>query len=182
MIATKPRRHRRPAIVAIDFEASSLPPGSFPIEVAVAYVSTEETRSWLIRPTHTWDAIGVWDPSSERLHGISRATVRRDGRPVKSVTVELAAAVADHIVVTDSVPADGYWLKVLFAAVGRRPPFQLEPYVFIIESLSRVKGSALSNKLRSAVDIARHRFPLSHRASPDARRLAEIVRIALGIA
>jgi DNA polymerase III epsilon subunit-like protein len=181
MRASKLRRRHLPAIAAIDFEASSLPqPGSFPIEVAVAYAATGDTRSWLVKPAPAWIAAGLWDPSSERIHGISRATVEREGRPAEKVARELAAAVAGHIVVTDSIAGDGFWLARLYAASGRRP-FRLEPHIAVIETFSTVKGTALSSELREADEIASRRFPARHRALPDARRLVEIVRIVLDI-
>jgi hypothetical protein len=38
------------SIAVLDVEASSLMPGSYPIEVALAYVADGTVKSWLIRP------------------------------------------------------------------------------------------------------------------------------------
>lgn len=46
-------------ILCLDFEASSLKPGSYPIEVGITDVATGATRSWLIRPIEQWITNGV---------------------------------------------------------------------------------------------------------------------------
>jgi hypothetical protein len=178
MIDPAPSRETAQPIAALDFEASSLPgPGSYPIEVGIAFAADGATRSWLIRPELGWAAVGIWDPAAERLHGLTRDTLKRDGQPVEEVTVELAAAVAGHAVVSDAATADGYWLQMLYAATGRKPPFRIAPLAPLLKDIIAATGDAAAGDIERAAALALQRFPERHRAGPDARRLAEIIRI-----
>lgn len=75
-------------LVTIDFEASALTLQSFPIEVgiAIARSPTGEIETWssLIRLEEDWAASDQWDPNSERIHGISRRSLR-DAMPAVAV-------------------------------------------------------------------------------------------------
>ena len=66
----------------LDVEASSLADGSFPIEVAWVD-ETGQGEHYLIRPAPRWlDGAGfplAWNVGSERLHGISFATLLVEG-------------------------------------------------------------------------------------------------------
>ena len=66
----------------LDFEASSLMKGSFPIEIA--WVDQDgRGESHLIRPTDEWmtlnDGQPEWSAESERVHGIPLATLIAEG-------------------------------------------------------------------------------------------------------
>jgi DNA polymerase III epsilon subunit-like protein len=88
--------------MVLDFEATAFPgPGSVPIEVGIASVSTGATMSWLIRPAPEWRERIVWDPASAAVHGIRREDLAT-GRPVSEVADALARAVAGHVVVSDA--------------------------------------------------------------------------------
>jgi hypothetical protein len=165
-------------LAVLDFEASCLPcPGSYPIEVAVAYVDSGDTRSWLIRPEPAWLEGGKWDPAAERLHGISPAMLEADGRPADEVRRGLRAAVEGHSVLTDGASGDSYWLSVLFDG---DPPVRIEPLRdFLV--LAAGDGPAAKIVVDGAVELARTRFPTIHRAEPDARRGAEAIRIICGL-
>lgn len=176
-----PNERSRPVMV-LDFEASGLGKGTFPIEVAVVDVDTTETRSWLIRPTRVWATSGIWDPVAEGLHGISRETLLAEGVSVEAVCAELAEAVAGRSVVTDGVAADSAWLATLYAAVGLEPPCRLEPVGPLMGDLTSSGGLASAGEIEAAMDVARQQFPHVHRAANDARRLTECLRILAGLA
>jgi DNA polymerase III subunit epsilon len=56
----------------IDFEASSLSPGSWPIEIGMAWIEGGGVQSWssLIQPDPSWD-MEDWSQSSAIIHNIS---------------------------------------------------------------------------------------------------------------
>jgi hypothetical protein len=167
--------------VTLDFEASSLPgPGSFPIEVAVAFVDSGDVRSWLIRPEPRWNSDGRWDSSAQRHHGIDRARLSDEGRPVVEVVRQLTDAVQGRTVVSDYPPADSFWLEALYASAGQKPPFRIGGLAQLLEKLTAASGKQGYGQIDEAVNLARKRFPLEHRAGPDARRVAEIIRIVAG--
>jgi hypothetical protein len=163
-------------IAVIDFEASRLPgAGSYPIEVGIAFPDAPEaTLSWLIQPTTRWETLGVWDGAAARLHGISQAQLRADRTPVEQVAAELAAAAEGHSVLSDMVADDNYWLRVLYAEIGSAPPFRLEGVRALLQEML---GRDADARIEEAENLARDRFPSLHRAGPDARRVAEIVRM-----
>jgi len=68
-------------IIFLDFEASSLWVGSYPVEVA--WVSEDDTAAgYLIRPEPGWTE---WDPKAEDIHGISHEVLMRDGDDAAAV-------------------------------------------------------------------------------------------------
>ena len=113
------------ALVFLDFEASSLLPGSFPIEVAWV-LEDGSGESHLIRPADGWldPARGNpgWSPQSERVHGISLSTLAEDGKPAEKVAAMAQAVLSSPQVLacSDAPSHDAYWLQRLYEAGGIR--------------------------------------------------------------
>jgi hypothetical protein len=118
-------------LIAIDFEASGLGPGSFPIEVALAPVDGELPWSALIRPTEMW-CQGEWDEIAEEVHGISLEQIVRQGLDVTEVIERLASASHDAVLVSDGAIMDTYWLSRLWDEVFPRP---LMPEIVALSSV-----------------------------------------------
>lgn len=158
----------------LDFEASSLNPGSFPTEVGWAIISdgTVVSGGWLIRPLPEWLAVpGTWSAESERLTGISRAMLDRDGHPVAEVVALLTATIRNRLLLSDNPPFDGYWFDLLFNAAG------MTSADWTIDDADGFEAAAIRACPRRidrlVLDIAAFRdSPTKHRAEPDARRLA----------
>ena len=96
----------------LDFEASSF--DGQPIEVAFS-TADGEIRSWLIRPAPGWTD---WSPKAEKVHGISREMLARDGAPVRVVARELNRALEGRVAYSDAPGLDGWWCRQLFEAAG----------------------------------------------------------------
>lgn len=157
-------------IAVIDFEASCLPAfgRSYPIEVALVAVSGEVLVSALIQPHARWGDM-AWDSAAEALHGISREQLEAQGRPAFEVLMDLNIAAQGLRVCSDS-GLDEVWLQRLFMATGVPAAFDIEPI-----------GELLTDPapIASAAECAYFAFPQMHRATPDAQRLAETVRLAV---
>ena len=170
-------------VAVIDFEASCYPmPGSFPIEVALAFVQTGEVRSWLIRPSPVWLQRGVWEKSAEAVHGLTLDKLKAEGLTVERVISELAEAAKGHAVVSDAAGSDAFWLEQLAFAAAWAPPFQVEPIMDLLRQAVAAEHPDLPLQARDvevekALRTAMGRYPEVHRAAPDARRLAEALRI-----
>lgn len=162
-------------LATIDFEASCLPAygRSFPVEVGVTCVASGETTSWLIRPSDDWLTWG-WDPAAEQMHGISLDEARSRGRPANEVLREMSTAVRGLRVVSDS-GMDAIWLGTLSNAARRGVPFEIQPVEPVLLELAMAPY-----EIESAEAKADHAFPHLHRAGPDARRLAEVIRVLAG--
>ena len=165
-----PNRAHEP-LVALDFEASRLPgPGSYPIEVAVAHADGR-VRSWLLKPGRLWEREGVWDTEAERVHGISRELLERDGVSVLVAAQELLEEIAGCCVVVGH-SADEDWLSLLCRAADLPTPWVETADTFY-------QGWALdAPDVEEAIATLDHmiwvsdQLPLArHRAAPDAQRL-----------
>lgn len=100
----------------VDFEASSLLPSSFPIEVA--WVNWNgHGEHYLIRPHPEWlkDGCLGWSLESEAAHGISLETLALDGTPIERVAARAAKVLfAPGVVGFSDAPGwDGQWLDTL---------------------------------------------------------------------
>lgn len=112
-------------ILFIDFEASSLLPNSFPIEIAWVDESGQgETH--LIKPHEDWlnkkVRNGGWSVESEAIHGISLATLIAHGAPAACIADRVAAVFgASNVILCSDAPAfDENWLETLLNADGIR--------------------------------------------------------------
>ena len=116
-------------LLCLDFEASGLDPRSYPIEVAIADVTTGLTREWLIAPTSAWLQTGVWEAAAEAMHRLGRAEIIAHGRPVAEVATELSAHTRGAQVLSDMPSHDTKWLRDLYRAIGAEPPFELFDFI-----------------------------------------------------
>jgi hypothetical protein len=168
-------------VMCIDFEASSLGRRSFPIEVAIAGAGTGAAQSWLIQPTPLWLATGTWSEDSEALHGLSLARIAAEGKPAATVARALAEALFGKTTLSDNAGHDQAWLEMLFTAGGRATPFKLEDFGRFATGLITAAGQRPDIAMMRAEAEAHGLFPERHRAEPDARRNAEVLRQIVGI-
>lgn len=174
----------------IDFEASSLRPGSFPIEVAWVDMHGHG-ESHLIRPAPDWLSSDgwEWDAVSESVHGISLEVLMRDGKDAGMVARRLAKAIGDAQAYSDAPGHDGAWLECLLDEGGRAGAVKLSSVrtaygmacLPFFERLPKdegiVKGVRWAMETRRmrqvvrAAEEAEEELPRVHRALPDALAL-----------
>ena len=170
-----------PLLLCLDFEASGSDPRGYPIEVAIADVATGDTRAWLIAPTPAWLETGVWEAEAEAVHGITLAEIIAQGRSVADVAAELTAHTRGAQVLSDAPPFDTKWLCDLYRATGAEPPFVLRDFHQIAWHEALLRGRRPDIAIVKAEAEAYILFPKRHRAGPDARRNAEILRQIQGL-
>ncbi len=165
--------HTKIRHAVIDFEASGLGWGSFPIEVAWGWLDTFEVDSYLIKPTDEWLETGLWDWYAEaEIHRISRDRLVAEGTPVTVVTERMMTALSEHAVYSDAPPFDGDWLDTLFEAVGRKPPVRIESIDGFFCDRFDIEF------VETAKEAAKLSCPPTHRAADDVRHLLEVFRLA----
>ncbi len=150
-----------PTHCVIDIEASGFGRSSYPIEVG--YVLPDgRSRCMLIRPAAGWTH---WDEGAEQVHGISRATLQRHGKPPQLVAAQLNAELAGLVAYCDGWAHDYAWLGALYEEAALSPSFRLESVNRLLPDaqLSRLDGARRS----ALVEMGLKR----HRASNDARAL-----------
>ncbi|PEQ12182.1 hypothetical protein B2G71_13685 [Novosphingobium sp. PC22D] len=155
----------------IDFEASCLPEdgASYPIEVALALVDGT-SRTWLIRPSEKW-RFWTWSEEAERLHGISREMLEREGSPPEQVLREMAETAGCCTVYADA-DLDAYWLEVLADAAGHPAPFAVH---YLGEYM--LQQGWTRPQVVAALEEAKLHLPNEHVARDDASRLALTVKL-----
>ena len=164
------------SVCCLDFEASALGDRSYPIEAAVVDCATLDCRSWLIRPTPRWRSEGRFAVDAAELHGISMGQLLTDGVAVAQVAAELTERCRRKRVLSDGGEHDQRWLTTLFAGAGKNPPFGVDEFQpFALELARKIKPDG-EHILERCEQEASMRFPITHRAAEDARRLAEILR------
>jgi hypothetical protein len=170
-------------IVFVDFEASSLEQGSFPIEIG--WVNEDGVgESHLIRPEPHWSG---WDDKSERIHGISREMLEDEGKPAAWVARRVLEVLhPDRATgISDAPEFDGSWLNMLLGVVHpSSPPILLGLNTVLRQEVASLLERLVSDGMRvmeakEAVvgmvrqveedEIARPR--VRHRALPDAEGL-----------
>jgi hypothetical protein len=169
-------------LLCLDFEASGTDPRCYPIEVAIANAAAGgNVREWLIAPTPAWLETGLWQADAAAIHGLSRAEIIAFGRSVHEVAAELTAYTHGAQVLSDAPTHDGKWLRDLYAATGTEPPFQLLDFHQFAWRTAALRGRRPDIAIVKAETEAYLLFPKQHRAGPDARRNAEMLRQLQGL-
>ena len=122
------QQHHDPVWV-IDLEASGLHHSSYPIEVGL--VAQHQHYQALICPQPSWQ---FWSEDSQKIHGLARDTLIRDGEPAKQVALMLNTLLAGGRVYSDCAHWDGFWLDVLFHGVGVQPTFEVADIAVLLDA------------------------------------------------
>jgi hypothetical protein len=157
---------------ALDFEASSLSRGSWPIEVGLSWLENGEVGTWstLIRPAPDWD-LADWAPQSAAVHGIALEDLQ--GAPVACAVVDdLFEHLRDRVPVSDAPEFEARWLFRLMKASGRAAMPTVEDY-------HRISSVNFSGMALDMLYETLERRPAPHRAGPDSARLAKAWRTAM---
>ena len=171
-------------IVFLDFEASSLSPGSWPVEVGWA-ADGEVAESHLIRPSNAWVD---WDTAAQAVHGLPLAYLREQAEPAELVGRRVLDVLASPgaSVFSDAAGWEQLWLDCLLREAGlplsikvrpasriyqvelRRllelaPPPQKRWYDHVVRALDTEAKEILADV--HAAELQRQR--IRHRAGPD---------------
>jgi DNA polymerase-3 subunit epsilon len=166
-IAALPALRARP-LLFLDFEASSLSPASWPVELGYAWIERGRVRSraTLIAPRADW-SMDDWSDVAARVHGIPLAAIRA-GAPADAVAAE-TDRFAGFEVVSENPAWEQRWLDRLR---GERTPH------IAVRPLRAALRERLDDAGASAAAAALFRSGAPHRAGPDAERMARAWLIA----
>lgn len=101
----------------LDFEASSLDSGSFPIEIAWVE-ATGQGEHYLIQPHWKWQN---WSAQSQKVHGISREQLAKEGTSALVVATRAWEVLSGQLLCSDNPAFDSYWLGMLLEVGGLSP-------------------------------------------------------------
>lgn len=166
-------------IAIIDFEASSLNSGSYPIELGVCLPDTRYAESKLIRPVPKWCSPtrkSGWSYESQQIHGISFEQLEKEGEDAKDVVNWFFEVVGNRTIVSDAPEFDQYWLHTLIKDSG------IEKNLPLLERIQFlwVKCAKFDSKLvESAISLAKIKEPPTHRALNDVKHMMKVFEIIL---
>lgn len=165
----------------LDIEATGFGPESYPIEVAWSLPSGEIQRC-LISPETVpeWTA---WNPEAERVHGIDRDRLLRNGWPPDYVADRLVADLNGLTVYSDAPDFDHAWLARLFRVVGRPMPFTFDHIDELLLRTLRREDEAIWQALARIERLKRDVAAVSsgkHSAGYDVGYLLALWRRAIG--
>jgi hypothetical protein len=160
----------------LDFEASSLGIGGFPIEAG--WVMADGTvESYLIRPTEDW-ILEAWDPVAEDIHRISLEQLMDEGHSAAWVADHLNQKLAGHQVMSDAPLTDSSLAGLLLEYASSSPSFEIRDAgsAFVSAAIAglclAVSEPYHTDSLRQRLALARLEagaaFPRTHRAAADA--------------
>ncbi len=152
-----------PIPLFLEFKASGLKDGSYPIEVAWS-LPDGRIESRLINPSNVPSWI-VWDAEWEYTHGVSQDSLRLFGRSPQWLAQRMNAKLAGKTLHSDGAPFACYLLHRLFKAARIHPSFTLEDAGSLYrryltpETLGMLFTQAwrsVSHRHRAALEISRH--------------------------
>ena len=167
-VSNRGRRHVFPRgdLVFLDFEASGLPLGSWPIEIGLARILPGrmiESDGRLIRPHPGWPE-WLWSPESAAVHNIPREALD-EAPPAEAVARWALPRLTGRTVVSDAPEFDLRWLRMLLSTT--EVPFLVPVNDFDV-LVARAFGDDAMRRVYRALD----EMPTPHRAEADAARLA----------
>lgn len=153
-------------LVFLDFEASGLGLGTWPIEIGLCRINADlsfRTQSRLICPHASWDPT-KWSRDSQMIHNIDRVDL--DTAPAAETVARWALEeLRDAVVVSDAPDFDLPWLDTLLATIDKERAVQLHDFD---EMMFAVFGRAGASRAFAYLEDTY----VPHRAGPDAQRLA----------
>ncbi|MCQ0091620.1 hypothetical protein [Roseovarius sp. M141] len=154
------------AFAALDFEASSLAPDSWPIEVGLSWLESGNVQTWssLIQPAPSW-SLSAWSVQSAAVHGIA-LEVLQDAPSASAVVDDLFERLEEKVLVSDAPEFEARWLSRLLHAGEYFPVPEIQDYHHV--SFAQFSGLALDMLYET---LERH--PPPHRAGPDSARLVQ---------
>lgn len=160
-------------MIIIDFEASSLVHGSYPIEIAWGGID-QPVQSYLIRPSDRWiEESHLWSYEAEEAHGLSIEYVIENGNEL----VEVAKKAVDSLTSGDAVYSDNPeydqgWLDILCKEAGiRNDAIEIQDFNKLL------LGFADTKMIQDAYYRASQLSPPTHRAARDVEFLVTVYNL-----
>lgn len=167
--------------ICLDFEVSGISNKSFPIEVGISDPVTGSTWSDLIKPPKTWLQTGDWEEEVEEMTGITKGMLEAGTDPAH-VFFKIMKIASGRTIISEHYKDDNQWMRKLAQEARRlnKSPKISDLYTVCTE-MALQTGRGPEKVIQKAQDIATRTHPHCHRAGPDARFMAEIIRQVVGV-
>jgi hypothetical protein len=153
-------------MVFVDFEASSLDPKSWPVEVGMAWIEDDKVKSWssLICPAPDW-SMEHWSDVSAKIHRIPLSDLR-NAPPASEVGKQFIERMQGKALISDAPEFETRWATRLAHAAMNGPEIPFSDFDAAVAHF--FEGYALD-----CVYERLERLPAPHRAGIDAERMAK---------
>lgn len=163
-------------IITLDFEASGLGTGTYPIEIGIAQWhgpgTSIKTWSSLISSDEKWLEDGVWKPESVKIHGIKKSDLIDAPSAIEVMSHLNRLCPMGTMAFCDGGNHDMDWMKSLAKAAGIAPMLLLGSWGHVVANIGDKAYDRIiahGNKTKSA-----------HRAGPDAVSNLKALAYAIG--
>ena len=137
----------------LDVEASGFGPYSYPIEIGLA-LRANQRYCTLVSPADHWTH---WDPKAQALHGIDRASLALNGKPIKTVAEELNKVLGSATIYSDGWVVDKPWINTLFDTARVDRTFFVSPLELILSEKQMEIWHEIKQRVISKNTSDRHR-------------------------
>lgn len=159
-------------MIILDFEASGIMKGSFPIEIA--WIRDSGTAiSTLIQPSDNWlSNENLWSERSQNVHGIEKATLISEGLDIKSVIDLIVNDIKEYeTIYSDNPSFEQEWLDRLFDEARISHNYIVRDFNVMLNNISDPYS------MEGAYYQARKISPPTHRAQRDVEYLLTVYNI-----
>ena len=159
-------------MIILDFEASGLMKGSYPIEIAWIR-DNKKSISTLIKPSGNWLLNeSLWSERSQGVHGIARDTLVNEGLEIKSVIDLILNDIKEYeTIYSDNPFFEQQWLDRLFDEAGISHNYIVRDFKVMLDNISDPYS------MEDAFIQARKISPPTHRAQRDVEYLLTVYDI-----
>lgn len=159
-------------MIILDFEASGIMKGGYPIEIAWIRDSGIAISS-LIKPSDNWLLDKkLWSERSQNVHGINKATLINEGLDIKSVIDLIVNDIKEHeTIYSDNPSFEQEWLDRLFNEAGIPHNYIVRDFNVMLNNISDPYS------MEEAYCQARKISPPTHRAQKDVEYLLTVYDI-----
>lgn len=159
----------------VDFEASGLMAGSFPIEAGWAIARRGRKKpvahGMLIRHDPWMERVDLWDARAVDIHHIDRRALMMLGKSAAVVAQAMADGLRDfEVVYSDNGQWDGMWCRMLFDAAAMPMPFVVKDWRVLFDD-GPDTDEVEFERLHLKGELAKV-APRTHRAKDDAYSMA----------
>lgn len=166
-------------LIFLDFEASSLTPNSWPVEIGLSWLRDDgevESHARFIRRHPTW-SMDDWSEQSAAIHQIPYGVLETEGLEAPDAAEWFMETTQGRLIGTDAPEFEAKWLRRLLEI--DRDPFAVNRQIARLEDFYALIHPLLSERALDSFFERLSRLKAPHRAGPDSARFAKALKAAM---
>lgn len=166
-------------LIFLDFEASSLSPNSWPVEIGLSWLRDDgevESHARYIRRHPTW-SMDDWSEQSAAIHQIPHGILESKGLEAPDAAEWFMETSKGRLIGTDAPEFEAKWLRRLLET--DRDPFSVNRQIARVTDFYALIQPLLSERALDTFFERLSRLKAPHRAGPDSARFATALKAAM---